>query len=411
MRRSCTPWRVRFAGTEKVRRELSVVADIREVYLDNSATTPVLPEIADKVREVMVRQFGNPSSLHRKGLEAETLVVEARRQVSQGLGVRDEEIIFTSGGTEANNLALFGAAMANRRRGRRIVSSPIEHPSVLEVLKKLGEQGFEIVFCPVDSTGRVYPEKLASLITPDTILVSIMTVNNEIGTVQPVSELVKACKQVNPGLIFHTDCVQALGKIIVAPKQTGADMISLSSHKIHGPKGVGALYVARGVFLESLLYGGGQERGIRSGTENVPGIVGFGLAVQMATADLEAHAGRMRRLKTRLIEQLDSNGVKFRINGPPLDQAAPHIVSLSFPGVRGEVLVHYLEGEDIFVSTGAACSSRKVKISHVLKAIGLSRREAEGSIRVSLSILNTEDDINRLAEALIAALKKLRALF
>jgi len=387
-----------------------VVVDIKEVYLDNSATTPVIPEIADKVREAMVRQFGNPSSLHRKGLEAEMLVTEARKQISRGLGVRDEEIIFTSGGTEANNLALFGAAMANRRRGNRIVSSPIEHPSVLEVLKRLGERGFDIAFCLVDSTGRVDPEELASLITPETILVSIMTVNNEIGTVQPVSELVEACKQVNPGLIFHTDCVQALGKIIVHPKQTGADMVSLSSHKIHGPKGVGALYVAGGAPLEALLHGGGQERGIRSGTENVPGIVGFGLAVQMATADFESHTGQMRRLKTRLIERLNSNRVKFRVNGPPLDQAAPHIVSLSFPGVRGEVLVHFLEAENIFVSTGAACSSRKVKISHVLKAIGLSSGEAEGSIRVSLSILNTEDDIERLAEALAAALKKLKGL-
>jgi cysteine desulfurase len=384
------------------------LSDHREIYLDNSATTQVYSEIADRMREVMVNQYGNPSSLHRKGIEAELLVSEARQQISRSLEASPEEIVFTSGGTEANNLALMGAALAGRRKGSRIVSSEIEHPSVLEALKHLERQGFEVALCPVDTAGRVDPEKLASLVDERTILASVMMVNNETGTIQPVAELVSAAKRKNPGLVFHSDCVQSFGKLPLNPAKTGIDLATLSAHKLHGPKGVGALYISSKTVVQGQIQGGGQERQVRSGTENVPGIVGFGMAAQRAAANQEKDAGNMARLKLLLVNSLRESRINFRINGPSPEEGAAHIVSLAFPGVRGEVLVHFLEAENILVSTGSACHSRTVKVSHVLKAINVPAREAEGSIRVSFSSLNTEEDVELLVQGIRSALNRLK---
>ncbi len=378
-----------------------------EIYLDNSATTPVLAEIADKIHWVMTQEYGNPSSLHRKGLKAENLVDEARKNVSQALGVGDKEVFFTSGGTESNNLALISAAMSRRRKGRHIICSAIEHPSVLEVVKHLGQTGFTVDYCPVDTAGMVNPQALAEFVRDDTILISVMLVNNEIGSIQPVSDLAAACKNKNPNLIFHSDCIQGVGKIPVNPRKLGVDLLSVSAHKFHGPKGIGALYIKSGTNLKGLMLGGGQELGLRSGTENVPGIVGFGMAIKSSLQSLDENAHKMKSLKELFISLLDAYAMPYKINGPGLAEAAPHILNLSMAGARGEVLVRCLEAENIYISTGSACTSRKTRTSHVLKAIGLSDRQAEGSIRISLSGLNTSADMERLAQALKASLKRL----
>ncbi|MGE5373330.1 MAG: cysteine desulfurase family protein [Solirubrobacterales bacterium] len=380
----------------------------REIYLDNAATTAVHPDIADRVREIMVSQYGNPSSLHKKGVEAELLVTQARKQLGGALRCKTDEIVFTSGGTEANHLALAGAAEANRRRGNRIVSTAIEHTSVLETLNRLEKRGFETVLCPAGSNGSINPDRLAALVTPDTILVSVMAVNNEIGSIQPLAALAAAVKAVNPALIFHTDAVQAFGKIPFQPDILGMDLAAVSAHKLHGPKGVGLLFIKTGTVLESQLTGGGQERELRSGTENVPGIAGFGMAAEAAVAGLAETGDRLRQLKLDLVSRLHEAGVDFAVNGPLPDQGLPQILSLAFPGVRGEVLTHFLEARNIFVSTGSACHSRSVKLSHVLKALNLPREKAEGTIRISLSARTTPEDIELTARALIEALARLR---
>lgn len=381
--------------------------EIKEVYLDNSSTTPVLPDIADRMRSVMVDEFGNPSSSHGRGVLAEGLITEARKNISQALKVKNKEIFFTSGGTESNNWALVGSAVSRRRQGDHIICSSIEHPSVLEVVKYLGQNGFNVDYCPVNHSGIVEPNVLAALVGPRTILVSIMLVNNEIGSIQPIKDLVKVCKNKNPNILFHSDCVQAVGKIPVYPHQMGTDLTSMSAHKFHGPKGVGALFVEDGTNLRSIIHGGGQELGLRSGTENVPGIVGFGMAVKRAVAEQDENSQKMRSLKEHLLTLLNKSSVSYRINGPAPLQAAPHIINLSFAGVRGEVLVRSLEAEKIYVSTGSACTSRKTKTSHVLKAIGLSDKEAAGSIRISLSGFNTREDMDHLAKALESSIKRL----
>jgi len=377
-----------------------------ETYLDNCATTRAYPEVAELVTTVMLDSYGNPSSLHRKGMEAEKIIKTARQQIAQVLAVEPETIVFTSGGTEANNLALVGTARAERRKGNHIICSAIEHPSVLETIKKLGAEGFEIDVCPVDHQGRVAAKALAGMVKENTILISIMAVNNEIGTVQNIAELVRACRDKKPKVIFHADCVQAFGKIEVHPRQWGVNLVTISSHKIHGPKGVGAVYVARGTRLESLVAGGGQENKMRAGTENVPGIAGFGLAGQKAGASLSRMPGLVE-LKEQLLNGLDRLNIKYLMNGPSVEEAAPHVINLSFPGLKGETLVHCLEAEGVYVSTGAACSSKKTSVSHVLTAIGRTDVEAEGSIRVSLSHFNNGDDVERLIEALARAVNRL----
>lgn len=382
-----------------------------EIYLDNSATTRVDPRVVKAMEEVFLTAYGNPSSLHRKGLEAERLMKEARRSIASILRVEPECLIFTSGGTESNNLAIRGVAMVPRRRGRHLITSAIEHSSVLNTFRDLEDQGFPVTYLKPDGNGVIGPEKVRSALRDDTILVSIMHVNNEIGSVEPVEEIAKVIKEKGRDILFHVDDVQGFGKLPLYPELSGIDLLSISAHKLHGPKGVGALFIRRGVKIKPVLTGGGQEDGFRSGTENVPGIVGFGIAARLAADEMEEHGWRMKSLKERLLERLLSEIPDVRVNGPSGEGGAPHILNLSFMGVRGEVLVHWLEMRGIFVSTGSACSSRKVTASHVLLAMGLGEDVSQSAIRVSFSRFNDERDVDALCDALKDGVAELRSIY
>ena len=372
------------------------------IYLDNSATTKPYPEVVRLVSATMEDCYGNPSSLHSVGLEAERAVREASRRVRRCLGGQETQLVFTSGGTESDNLAILGAASALGRRGRRVVTSQVEHPAVSEAMTKLETMGYDIVRIPVDKEGRIDLDRLAEAVNPDTVLLSIMHVNNETGAIQPIDEI----NRLKGTALFHTDAVQSFGKIPLSAGQ--ADLISLSAHKIHGPKGVGALAFRKGIRLLPQLVGGGQEQGLRSGTENVPGIAGFGLAAEMAAATLETRAKAAAGLRKRLLAGIRGNIPDIRINSP--EDGSPFILNVSFLGTRGEVLLHRLEQEGVCVSTGAACSSRKRGRSPVLVAMGLSEREIEGAIRFSLGAFNTIDDIDTALDRLQAAVAQFRKL-
>ena len=378
----------------------------REVYLDNSATTRVREEVAAVVLEAMTRQYGNPSSLHRKGIEAERLVQGARETIARSLGVKDDEIYFTSGGTEANNLALQGAARARSRRGKHIITTAIEHPSVLNTCARLAEEGFRVTYLPVNREGVLDPAELQASITPETILVSTMFVNNEIGSIQPLDKIAEILAGAGQDIIWHVDAIQGYGKLPLKPRELGIHLLSISGHKLHAPKGIGALYVAEKVALKPLFGGGEQEKGLRSGTENVPGIAGLGRAVELALAEQPGAAARMRALKERLVAGLLERVPESRLNGPR--EGAPHIANLSFPGVQGETLVHALEEVGIYVSTGSACSSRQSKASHVLTALGLGRGEVNSAIRFSLAPCNDDEDIDYVLERLPRIVADLR---
>lgn len=355
----------------------------------------------------MVHDYGNPSSVHNIGLAAAHHVRSARTSLASILGVGKDEIIFTSGASEANNLALLGAALAHKRKGRHIVYSAIEHPSVLETMKFLGQNGFEAEACPVNKSGIVEAQVLKDMIRASTVLVSIMLVNNEIGSVQNIAALVKAARSINPQICFHSDCVQALGKIEVKPRQLGIDMLSLSAHKINGPKGIGAMYIRKGLSWKSLSLGGGQEGGRRSGTENVPGIAGLAMAARDAWDNLKLNRQHMEELKQSLLQLLMERRWPFAVNGPEPGASAPHIINISFPGVRGEVLVHFLERDGVYVSTGSACSSHKTKHSHILTALNLPPGQADSAIRISFSPLTRQQDIVGLVEALQRAFSQI----
>lgn len=384
------------------------------VYLDNSATT----RQSDRVTEVMLRTardtFGNPSSLHRLGVQAEKVVKEARRTIASQIHADPEEVFFCSGGTEADNTAVFGAVKAGRRRGSRIITSAIEHPAVLESCREMERQGFELVCLPVDDRGIVDLQALKNELNDNTILVSVMHVNNETGAVQPVEEIgvmVRECENA----LFHCDAVQSFGKLPVDVRAAGIDLLSASGHKIHGPKGTGFLYVRRGVHIPPCQFGGGQEKGFRSGTENVPGIAGLAAAAEdmgkRLTENLEKAAG----LSGRLIRSIRESIEDVRINSPveesvPGERAwLPYIVNVSFKGCRGEVLLHMLEQEGIFVSTGSACSSHKKDTSHVLAAMGRSA-EAEGALRFSLSADNEPEEMDYVVEKLAEAVRQHRKM-
>lgn len=363
------------------------------VYLDNSATTPVRPEVLAAMEEALKTTFGNPSASHGLGLAAEKAVRRAREQVAGVLGAAPEEIVFTSGGTEANNLALKGVARAMRRRGRHIITSAVEHPSVLNACRQLEEEGFEVTYLPVNAHGLVAPERVAAALRPDTILVSIMHVNNEVGAVQPVEAIGRILAQRPQKVYFHVDAVQSFARLPLKPASWNIDLLSASAHKIHGPKGVGALYVRRQTRLVPLMGGGDQEMGLRPGTENVPGIVGFGVAAALAAEEAAEATRRMAALRQRLWEGISRALPQARYNGPPLEAAAPHILNVSF-GVRAEVLLHSLEAVGIYVSSGAACHSRRPDPSHVLKAMGLAGQDLESAIRFSLSFLTTAEEVD-----------------
>jgi cysteine desulfurase len=380
-----------------------------DIYLDNSATTRPYPEAVEAMIEMLQTHYGNPSSLHRKGLTAEKEVDKARDRIARALGVKKTELLFTSGGTEANNLALFGAAQQYVSRGKHIITTQIEHACVFEAAEELQKRGYDVTFLPVNADGAVELEDVKRAWRDDTILVSIMYVNNETGAIQPIQKIGAFLKDKRKTL-FHVDAVQAFGKFPLKIKEAGIDLLSVSSHKIHGPKGVGALYIRDGVHLAPLFYGGGQERNVRSGTENVPGIVGFGAAAERAMREMKEASERMSGLRDLLIREL-AQIERVRINTPAAaGLAAPHIVNASFPGVRGEVLVHALETAGIFVSTGSACSSKDKIYSRVLQVTGLPEPELEGAIRFSLSAATTEEEIRTTVQILAATVADLRLL-
>jgi len=380
-----------------------------EIYLDNAATTKPHPSVVESVTRALTVDYGNPSSLHGKGVAAERLVAEAREALAWTLGVEPEDVLFTSGGTEANSLAIRG--VGGVARGRHLITTAVEHSSVRVPLQRLAAQGFALTELPVDHYGRVSAAHVEQALRADTALVSVMAVNNELGTVQPIGDIGRMLQRhraASGPTLFHVDAVQGWGKIALRPAAWSVDLMSLSGHKGHGPKGVGALYVRRGVPLAPQLGGGEQERSLRPGTENVPGIAGLGAAARLLAADFDESAARMRTLADRLREQIGTIP-DARINTPQ-DGAAPHIVNATFGGVRGETLLHRLEQDGVFVSTGSACHSHNPTPSHVLLAIGLSTADAQSTLRLSVSRFTTTEEIDAAAVALHHAVAELRAL-
>lgn len=378
-----------------------------EAYFDNSATTRVFDSVRDIVVKTMTEDYANPSAKHIKGMEAENYIKDARAVIAKSLKVQEKEILFTSGGSESNNMALIGAAMANRRVGNHIISSNIEHPSVYNPLGFLEEQGFEITYLPVNGRGCVDLGELEAAVRPETIIVSVMYVNNEVGTVEPVEEISKIIKRKNPKVLFHVDAIQAYGKYEIRPKRQGIDMLSVSAHKFHGPKGAGFLYIDDNVKIRPLIYGGGQQRNLRSGTENVPGVAGMGAAVKEIYTDHQKKVDYLYELKdyaeARLLE---IEGVT--LNNPPGRQGAPQIISASFEGVRSEVLLHALEERGVYVSSGSACSSNHPGLSGTLKGVGVRQDLLDSTLRFSFSLYNTKEEIDYAAKVLKELLPMLR---
>ena len=372
---------------------------MREAYLDNSATTRCFPEVVELMNKIYLEEYGNPSSMHHKGVEAEKHIAEARKTLAQILKVSEKNILFTSCGTESDNIALIGGALANQRKGRHLITTQIEHPAVLEAMKFLEEQGFEVTRLPVNGEGIVSPEAVEEAVRGDTILVSVMHTNNEIGSVQPVEEIGRRIKAKNPQTLFHVDAVQGFGKARIYPKKWGIDLLAVSGHKIHAPKGTGFLYIGDKVRVRNLIFGGGQQNGLRSGTENVAGIAGMGLAAEMLYQDFDRSVERLYGLREELLEKI-GDIPDLRVNGPAGRACAPHIISLTVPGVRAEVLLHALEGKGVYVSSGSACASNRPHLSATLEAIRLPREYMDNTIRISLSDMTTEEDILQASEAL-----------
>ena len=379
------------------------------IYFDYSATTPVHPEVVRTIQEVLTRYYGNPSSLHGLGVQAELLLSRARQQIADLLQVPKETIIFTSGGTESNNLAIKGTALRWQQRGKHIITTAIEHASVYEPAMQLRQMGFDVTVLPVDQNGQVHPEQVEKAIREDTILVSIMHVNNEIGTIQPIAKIGEMLKQY-PKVQFHVDAVQALGKIPVRPQELGLDLMSLAAHKFRGPKGIGILYKRETLDIDPLIAGGGQEGGLRSGTENVPYIVGMAKAMRLAIDEQEKTLAHVRKLKNRLLERL--RRLQGVVVNSPVDErlAVPHIVNVSCPGLKSEVIVHALEQRGFYISSRSACSSSEEKPSRVLLAIGASEAQASSGLRISIAKEHTAEDIDRLADALDEVTKELRSI-
>lgn len=364
-----------------------------EAYFDNSATTKVLDCVKDAVVDAMCVNYGNAAAKHRKGAEAENLIREAKKAIADTLKVQEKEILFTSGGTESNNTALIGTALANRRAGKHLITTGVEHPSIYNTMSFLEEMGFEVTYLPVDHLGHISLEDLENAIREDTILVSVMYVNNEVGAVEPIEAISQCIKKKNPKTLFHVDAIQAYGKYKIRPKKQGIDLLSVSGHKIHAPKGVGFLYIRDGVKIRPILFGGGQQKGMRSGTENVPGCVGLGVAAREAYKDFDARIEKLYTLREHLIAGLKPLG-GVTINGSEDRTNAPQIVSASFEGVRSEVLLHALEDKGVYVSSGSACSSNHPGISGTLKGIGVKKELLDSTIRFSLGDLNTEEEVD-----------------
>ena len=380
-----------------------------EVYLDNSATTKPTPEVIMAINRAYTEYYGNPSSLHRKGLEAERVLFQARREIASAIGAAPEEILFTSGGTESNNLAILGFLKRSRHLNKLIATTKIEHPSVLNVFKKLESDGFEVAFLNVDPSGIVNLDEVKAVLDKEPVLLSVMMVNNETGALQPIAEIAQLLRSSGKKTVFHVDAVQAFGKVPFQVNSLNIDLLSISGHKFHGPKGVGALFVKKGVKLEPLFSGGNQEAGLRSGTENLPAIAGMSTAAEQTVKSFTEDIAKMRSLKNRLQKEIERNIPDIRINSPSDENCAPHILNVSFLGVKSEILLHTLEQDGIYVSSGSACSSRKRSISHVLQAMGRSEAELDSAVRFSFNRFNESAEIDYVVDRLqnhVAALRK-----
>ncbi len=382
---------------------------MREIYLDNSATTRVFPEVADLIHHIYLEDYGNPSSMHHKGVEAEKYLTQAKHTLADILKVSPKNLYFTSCGSESDNLAIIGCARANARQGKHIITTNIEHPGVTEAMRYLESEGFEVTYLPVDGQGFIWPQQVAEAVRDDTILVSIMHVNNEIGTVEPVEEIGEAIKKKNPKCLFHVDAVQSFTKIPILPKKMHIDLLAVSGHKIHAPKGVAMLYVADGVKIRNIIFGGGQQNGLRSGTENVAGIAGMALAAKMLCDDFENENDKVRKMRDTFAKKV-LQIPDVRINGPLGEHiskttpesdtlAAPHIVSVSVTGVRSEVLLHALEEKGVYVSAGSACSTHHRDVKGTIDAIGVPKEYRDGTLRVSFSVMNSMEDAEDAAAA------------
>lgn len=379
-----------------------------EIYLDNSATTRCFPEVADLIHQILCEDYGNPSSMHHKGVEAESYVRDAKETLAKILKVNEKEILFTSGGTESDNIAIMGVAMANHRAGRHMITTRVEHPAILQTMKYMESQGFEVTYLDVDEKGCIRLEQLEQAIRPDTILVSIMHTNNEIGTLQPIAQAGALIKRCNPNTLFHVDAVQGFGKARIYPRKMKIDLMSVSAHKIHGPKGVGFLYIGEKVKIKPIMYGGGQQEGMRSGTENVPGYAGMAKAAQMLYEQLEAETDYLYDLRQYFIEQVEKIDGAF-VNGASGREGAPHIVSVTIPGVRAQVLLNELSVKyHICISAGSACSTHKPQPSVTLLAIGLDKEQAVETLRFSFSVFTTRQEIDTCLDALYSIVPEQR---
>lgn len=380
---------------------------MREIYLDNSATTKAYDCVGDIVRKVMCEDYGNPSSMHAKGVAAEQYIREAKETFAKLMKVQDKEIFFTSGGTESDNLALRGAALANQRAGKHLITSAIEHPAIINTMRYLEEEGFRVTYLPVDRYGRIRLNALKEALCEDTILVSVMYVNNEVGSVQPIQEAASIVKAYNKNILFHVDAVQGFGKYRIYPRKLKVDLCSVSGHKIHGPKGTGVLYIGENVKIKPIVFGGEQQKNVRSGTENVPGIAGLSLAAKTIYQELDVKVAKMRSLKKHFIEgvgQIEDT----TIHGLYDETSAPHIISVGFAGIRSEVLLHALEEKGIYVSSGSACASNHPQVSGVLKGIGARQEFLDATLRFSMSEFTTPEEIDYTLDTLYNIVPKLR---
>ena len=378
-----------------------------EAYFDNSATTRCTKRVQEIVQKTMELDFGNPSSLHKKGMEAEQYVKAAAAAIAKTLKVKEKEIIFTSGGTESDNLAIIGTALANQRAGQRLITTEVEHPAVFEAMEFLKTLGFDVVYLPVDKYGVLSLEALQEAVNEQTTLVSVMQVNNEIGTIEPIAEAAKMIRRKNPKTYIHVDAVQSYGKMRIRPKQLDIDLLSVSGHKIHGPKGIGFLYIRDKAKIKPISFGGGQQQGMRSGTHNVPGIAGLGEAALEIYENFDAKIEHIYSLRDYFIKEI--TGIEgISVNGKMNRDSAPHIVSISVSGIRSEVLLHALEGYGIYVSAGSACASNKPSVSRTLQAIGLEPSLLDSTVRFSFSAYNTIEEIDYAISKLKELVPKLR---
>lgn len=382
---------------------------MKRVYLDNAATTPVAEEVVEEMVPVFREHYGNPSSIYAEGRDAKQIVEEGRERVAKAMNAEPSEVFFTGSGTEGDNWALRGVAHKNKKRGKHIITSAIEHHAILHTAKALEKEGFDVTYLPVDEYGKVNPEDLKKALRDDTILVSIMMANNEVGTIQPIKEMVEIVKEHNPKTIFHTDAVQAFGNIPVDVKDLGVDLLSVSGHKIYGPKGIGALYIKKGTPIENLMEGGAQERKRRPGTENTASIAGFGKAAQIASEKLEEHEEHLTKLRDRLIDGVLKNVPRSYLTGHPTDRL-PGNASFIFDFIEGEGILLSLDMAGIAGSSGSACTSGSLDPSHVLLALGLPAGRAHGSLRLTLGRDTTEEDIDYVIEQLQPIVERLRAM-